>query len=55
MGLSAAEGMAFDSVGNLYVVNIPYGQILRVSPDGDFSVVTRPTGDSEQVWRTGVA
>jgi sugar lactone lactonase YvrE len=30
------EGPAFDRDGNLYVVDIPYGRILRMSPTGEF-------------------
>src|SRR5580700_11111629 len=33
------EGPSFDRDGNLYIVNIPYGQVFRVSPDGAFTVV----------------
>ena len=27
------EGPSFDRAGNLYVTNIPYGQVFRVSPE----------------------
>ena len=43
------EGPSFDRAGNLYVVNIPYGEILQVSPDGDWSVITRYEG-----WPNGL-
>jgi len=33
------EGPSFDREGNLYCVDIPYGRIFRVSPDGTFDVV----------------
>jgi len=39
------EGPAFDRAGNLYVVNIPLGQILKVSPQGDFSLLTEYDGE----------
>jgi len=39
------EGPAFDRRGNLYVVNIPAGQILKVSASGEFSLVTQYEGE----------
>jgi len=33
------EGPSFDRDGNLYVTNIPYGQIFKVSPRGEFTLV----------------
>jgi len=39
------EGPSFDRDGNLYVVNIPYGQVFRVSPDGAFTVVATYDGE----------
>jgi gluconolactonase len=40
-GLIAAgsflEGPAFDRNGDLYCVDIPYGRIFRISPQGDFT------------------
>jgi gluconolactonase len=39
------EGPSFDRDGNLYVVNIPYGQVFRVSPRGDFAVVATWDGE----------
>jgi len=39
------EGPSFDRDGNLYIVNIPYGQILRVTPQGDFTVVATYDGE----------
>ncbi|HEV2302235.1 MAG TPA: SMP-30/gluconolactonase/LRE family protein [Stellaceae bacterium] len=42
---SFLEGPSFDRDGNLYVTNIPYGQILRVSPDGAFTLVTTYDGE----------
>jgi gluconolactonase len=35
---SFLEGPAFDRAGNLYVVDLAWGRIFRVSPQGDFSV-----------------
>ncbi len=43
------EGPSFDREGNLYVVNIPYGEIFRVSPSGEFDVVTQYDG-----WPNGL-
>ena len=39
------EGPSFDRDGNLYVVNIPYGQVLRVTPAGEFSLVAEWDGE----------
>jgi gluconolactonase len=39
------EGPSFDRAGNLYVVNIPYGQVFRVSPQGDFAMVAEYDGE----------
>ena len=46
---SFLEGPAFDTQGNLYVVNIPYGEILRVSSRGEFEVVAHTGG-----WPNGL-
>jgi gluconolactonase len=42
---SFLEGPAFDRHGNLYVVDIPYGRIFRVSPSGDWTLVTQYDGE----------
>lgn len=39
------EGPSFDRDGNLYVTNIPYGQLLRVAPDGAVTVVVTYDGE----------
>jgi gluconolactonase len=39
------EGPSFDRDGNLYVTNIPYGQIFRVSPQGEFTLVATYDGE----------
>jgi gluconolactonase len=45
---SFLEGPAFDRSGNLYCVDVPYGRIFRISPDGEFDVACsyqgRPNG-----------
>ena len=33
------EGPSFDRAGNLYVVNIPYGQVFKISPRGEFALI----------------
>lgn len=43
------EGPAFDREGNLYMVDIPYGRILRMSPKGDFDVAAEYDG-----WPNGI-
>lgn len=42
---SFLEGPSFDEEGNLYVVDIPYGRIFRISPVGDFSLVAEYDGE----------
>ncbi len=44
------EGPAFDRDGNLYMVDIPYGRILRMSPRGEFDVAAEYDG-----WPNGLA
>lgn len=39
------EGPSFDRAGNLYIVDIPYGRIFRISPQGEFSVVAEYDGE----------
>jgi len=46
---SFLEGPSFDRAGNLFVVDIPYGRILKVSPEGQFSVVAEYDG-----WPNGL-
>lgn len=46
---SFLEGPSFDREGNLYVVDIPYGRILRVSPEGRFTQVAEYDG-----WPNGL-
>ncbi|MBN8959292.1 MAG: SMP-30/gluconolactonase/LRE family protein, partial [Rhizobiales bacterium] len=46
---SFLEGPSFDRDGNLYVVDIPYGRILRVSPDAKWTVVCEYDG-----WPNGL-
>lgn len=42
---SFLEGPSFDRDGNLYVVNIPYGEVLKVTPAGEWSLVARYDGE----------
>ena len=42
---SFLEGPSFDRQGNLYVVDIPFGRIFRVSPKGDFDLVAEYDGE----------
>src|SRR5690606_23426608 len=46
---SLIEGPSFDRNGTLYCVDIPNGRVLRVSPAGEFSVVTQYDG-----WPNGL-
>ena len=43
------EGPSFDAKGNLYLVNIPYGEIFKVTTDGNFSIVAEYDG-----WPNGL-
>ena len=42
---SFLEGPSFDRAGNLYVVDIPYGRIFRISPQGKLDVVAEYDGE----------
>lgn len=42
---SFIEGPSFDRDGNLYVVDIPYGRIFRISPAGEFTLVAEYDGE----------
>jgi gluconolactonase len=42
---SFLEGPSFDREGNLYVVDIPYGRIFRVTLDGNFHLVAEYDGE----------
>ena len=44
------EGPALDRAGNLYMVDIPFGRILRMSPKGEFDVAAEYDG-----WPNGLA
>ena len=43
------EGPSFDADGNLYIVDIPFGRIFRIAPDGKWSLVTEYDG-----WPNGL-
>ena len=42
---SLLEGPAFDRAGNLYVVDIPFGRVFRVSPAGEFDLAAEYDGE----------
>ena len=42
---SFIEGPSFDRDGNLYIVDIPYGRIFRISPAGEFTLVAEYDGE----------
>src|SRR5690625_4612972 len=46
---SFLEGPSFDREGRLYLVDIPYGRILRITPEGEWQVVTQYDG-----WPNGL-
>ena len=46
---SFIEGPAFDAAGNLYIVDIPFGRIFRIAPDGSWSLVIEYDG-----WPNGL-
>ena len=43
------EGPSFDKDGNLFVVDIPFGRIFRIAPDGKWSLVVEYEG-----WPNGL-
>ncbi|MCK1516207.1 SMP-30/gluconolactonase/LRE family protein [Bradyrhizobium sp. 190] len=43
------EGPSFDNSGNLYVVDIPFGRVFRISPDGIWSLIIEYDG-----WPNGL-
>ena len=43
------EGPAFDADGNLYIVDIPFGRIFRIAPDGKWSLAVEYDG-----WPNGL-
>ena len=43
------EGPSFDKDGNLFVVDIPFGRIFRIAPDGKWSLVVKYEG-----WPNGL-
>lgn len=43
------EGPSFDRDGNLYVTDIPFGRIFRISPQGEWTLVARYDG-----WPNGL-
>ena len=42
---SFLEGPCFDDDGNLFVVDIPHGRVLRVTPAGDWTLVAEYDGE----------
>lgn len=42
---SFLEGPAFDRHGNLYCVDVPYGRIFRISPQGEWAVAAEYQGE----------
>ena len=47
---SFLEGPCFDRAGNLYVTDIPYGRIFRISPSNEWTLVAQYDG-----WPNGAA
>ena len=43
------EGPSFDRAGNLWIVDIPFGRIFRIAPDGTWSLVVEYDG-----WPNGL-
>ena len=43
------EGPSFDADGNLYIVDIPFGRVFRIAPDGTWSLVIEYDG-----WPNGL-
>ena len=47
---SFLEGPSFDRAGNLYVTDIPFGRIFRISPAGEWTLVSEYDG-----WPNGMS
>src|ERR1700750_497577 len=43
------EGPSFDADGNLYIVDIPFGRIFKISPDAQWSLASEYDG-----WPNGL-
>ncbi len=52
-GSSATVAISPAQVGNTAKATAASGRFLEATVDGDFIVVTRQAGDSEQTWRIG--
>jgi gluconolactonase len=54
---SFLEGPCFDASGNLYVTDIPFGRIFRISPDGVFDLAAEYDGEPNglKIIEDGVA
>ena len=46
---SFIEGPSFDAEGNLYIVDIPFGRIFRIAPNGEWSLMIEYEG-----WPNGL-
>jgi len=46
---SFLEGPSFDRAGNLYVTDIPFGRVFRISPAGEWALITEYDG-----WPNGL-
>ncbi len=46
---SFLEGPSFDRAGNLYVTDIPFGRVFRISPAGEWTLIVEYTG-----WPNGL-
>jgi gluconolactonase len=46
---SFVEGPSFDTEGNLYIVDIPFGRIFKITPDGKWSLAVEYEG-----WPNGL-
>jgi gluconolactonase len=42
---SFLEGPSFDREGNLYCVDVPYGRVFRIAPDGNWTVAAQYAGE----------
>lgn len=42
---SFLEGPVFDALGNLFVTDIPFGRVFRISPKGDWDLVAQWEGE----------
>jgi gluconolactonase len=52
---SFIEGPAFDAAGNLHIVDIPFGRVFRISPQGQWTCLIEYDGEPNGLRSTVTA